>query len=192
MSNGEPPALKIRPLRPGKESRLCARMMAASEPWITLKRGYVESLVIVGDRSREVHVALEDGELRGFLILNMSGAFAGYIQTVCVAPEARGRGIGTRLMQFAEARIFRESPNVFLCVSSFNPRARALYRRLGYVRVGELKDYLVPGLSEVIFRKTIGSISEFRKRRKRPDSRRAISGAAPRRSRILPGRRLKD
>ena len=71
-------------------------------------------------------------------------------------------------MRFAEARIFRESPNVFLCVSSFNPRARALYKRLGYARVGELPDYLIPGHSEVIFRKTIGSFDEFNQRRKRP------------------------
>jgi ribosomal protein S18 acetylase RimI-like enzyme len=161
----------IRPLRHGEESRVCARMMAASEPWITLKRGYPESLAIVEDRSREVHVALEEGEVRGLLILNMSGAFAGYIQTVCVAPEARSRGIGTRLMRFAEERIFRESPNVFLCVSSFNPRARALYQRLGYVRVGELKDFLVSGHAEVIFRKTIGSLGEFRKRRKQTSRR---------------------
>jgi RimJ/RimL family protein N-acetyltransferase len=52
-------------------------------------------------------------------------------------------------------------------VSSFNPRARALYRRLGYVRVGDLKDYIVPGHSETIFRKTIGSFHEFGQRRKR-------------------------
>ena len=170
MSDVEPTALEIRLLRLGEESRLCARIMAASEPWITLKRGYAESLAIVEDRLREVHVALEEGELRGFLILNMSGAFAGYIQTVCVAPEARSRGIGTRLMQFAEERIFRDSPNVFLCVSSFNPRARALYQRLGYVRVGELKDYLVPDHDELIFRKTIGPIREFREGGKRPPS----------------------
>ena len=173
MSKDEPPALVIRPLRLGEESRLCARMMAASEPWITLKRGYRDSLAIVEDRTREVHVALEDGQLRGFLILNMSGAFAGYIQTICVAPEARSRRIGTQLVRFAEARIFRESPNVFLCVSSFNPRARALYRRLGYVRVGDLKDYIVPGHSETIFRKTIGSFDEFRQRRKPSRTRRA-------------------
>jgi ribosomal-protein-alanine N-acetyltransferase len=167
VSKDEPPALVIRPLRPGEESRACARMMAASEPWITLKRGYRDSLAIVENRTREVHVALEDGQLRGFLILNMAGAFAGYIQTICVAPEARSRGIGTRLMRFAEARIFRESPNVFLCVSSFNPRARALYRRLGYVRVGDLKGYLAPGHAETMFRKTIGSLNEFAQRRKR-------------------------
>ena len=186
MSDDEPPALEIRPLRPGGESRLCARMMAASKPWITLKRGYLESLAIVEDRSREVHVALEDGQVRGFLILNMSGAFAGYIQTVCVAPEARSRGIGTQLVRFAEARIFRESPNVFLCVSSFNVRARALYRKLGYARVGELTDYLIPGHSEAIFRKTIGSFDEFKQRRKRPS---AASKTRPGEGRARQGRR---
>jgi ribosomal-protein-alanine N-acetyltransferase len=168
VSKDDSPALLIRPLRRGAESRLCARMMAESEPWITLKRGYAESLAIVEDRSREVHVALEEEQLRGFLILNMSGAFAGYIQTICIAPEARSRGIGTQLMRFAEARIFRESPNVFLCVSSFNPRARALYRRMGYMRVGDLKGFLAPGHTETMFRKTIGSLDEFRQRRKLP------------------------
>jgi hypothetical protein len=37
----------------GEESRICARMMAGSEPWITLKRGYEESLTVVEDPSRE-------------------------------------------------------------------------------------------------------------------------------------------
>jgi RimJ/RimL family protein N-acetyltransferase len=36
---------------------------------------------------------------------------------------------------------------MFLCVSSFNPRARALYERSGYRFVGELPDYVVDGHS---------------------------------------------
>ena len=72
--------------------------------------------------------------------------------------DARGQGLGTRLVEFAEKRIFRDTPNVFLCVSSFNPRARALYERLGYERIGELKNYLIDGASELLMRKTIGPI----------------------------------
>jgi ribosomal protein S18 acetylase RimI-like enzyme len=79
-----------------------------------------------------------------------------------VAAERRGRGIGARLVSYAEARIFRESPNVFLCVSSFNPDARRLYERLGYALVGELTDYIVAGHSELLFRKTIGPIGAYR------------------------------
>ena len=163
MEESVAPGVEIRPLGSAEEARICARMMSSSEPWITLKRGYLESLAILEDGSREVHAALEGGELRGFLILNMSGAFAGYIQTVCVSPESRGRGIGTRLMEFAEERIFRDSPNVFLCVSSFNDRARELYEKLGYERIGELKGYVVPEHSELIYRKSIGPLRGFRK-----------------------------
>src|SRR5713101_339324 len=157
----------MRPLASSEEARVCARMMAGSEPWVTLGRGYEESLALLQDATREVYGAFEGDRALGFVILNMSGAFVGYIQTICVGEGDRSRGIGTRLMRFAEERIFRESPNVFLCVSSFNPRAKALYERLGYVRVGDLKDYLAPGHSETMFRKTIGSFHEFGQRRKR-------------------------
>src|SRR6266536_4799843 len=138
-------------------------MMAGSEPWVTLGRGYEESLALLQDATREVYGAFEEDRVLGFVILNMAGAFVGYIQTICVGEGDRSRGIGTRLMRFAEERIFREAPHVFLCVSSFNTRAKALYERLGYEMVGEMKDYIVKGHSEYVFRKTIGPIREFRK-----------------------------
>lgn len=157
-------ALEIRPLGSPEEAQLCARMMADSEPWITLKRAYEESLALLQDPSREVYVVSRGGPVLGFLILNMAGAFSGYVQTICVAPEERSRGIGSHLLRFAEERVFRESPNVFLCVSDFNPRARSLYEKLGYRMVGELKDYVVSGRSEYLMRKTIGPKRGFRKR----------------------------
>jgi ribosomal protein S18 acetylase RimI-like enzyme len=91
----------------------------------------------------------------------MAGPFTGYIQTVAVATEERGRGLGARLVAHAEERIFRDSPNVFLCVSTFNDGARRLYERLGYREVGELTDYLVRGHGEVLMRKSRGPWSEF-------------------------------
>ena len=155
--------LTIRPLATAAEAEACARMMCASEPWITLRRGFDAALRLVRDPVREVHVAYEGERLAGFVILVMTGAFVGYIQSVCVAPERRGRGLGGRLMAFAEERILRETPNVFLNVASFNPEAQRLYERLGYEVVGELKDYIVPGHSEILMRKTTGPLSEFRK-----------------------------
>lgn len=50
---------------------------------------------------------------------------------------------------------------MFLCVSDFNPRARALYERLGYELVGELPDFLVRGQAELLYRKTRGPWAEF-------------------------------
>jgi ribosomal protein S18 acetylase RimI-like enzyme len=97
--------------------------------------------------------------VRGFIIVMTHGALLGYIRILCVDPNTRGRGLGSRLIAFAEERIFREWPNAFLFVSSFNPRARALYERLGYEVVGELKDYIVRGASEILMRKTIGPLA---------------------------------
>ena len=73
-------------------------------------------------------------------------------------PERRKQGIGSKLMAFAEERIFREAPNVFLCVSSFNKEAQRFYIRLGYEQIGELKDYVVKGHSELLMRKTTGPL----------------------------------
>jgi ribosomal-protein-alanine N-acetyltransferase len=156
--------LAIRPLTGLAEAEACARMMADSEPWITLGRGYEASLALLVRPDREAYVALSDGAVAGFVIINLHGPFVGYLQTVCVAAEARGRGIGTELVRFVEQRIFRESPNVFLCVSSFNAEAQRLYERLGYTLVGELTDYLVVGHSEFLYRKTIGPLGGFRPR----------------------------
>ena len=153
----------IRPLAGESEARRCAEMMSSTEPWITLRRNFDESLAIVNDPTGEVYVAVEDARVLGFIILMMRAVFSGYIRTVCVDDAARGGGLGRQLVQFAEERIFRETPNVFLCVSSFNPRARQLYERLGYEFIGELKDYLILGASEFLMRKTIGPIREFRR-----------------------------
>jgi [ribosomal protein S18]-alanine N-acetyltransferase len=143
------------------EAQACARMMAESEPWLTLGRSYADSLRIVQDPTREVYVARDDEGMAGFLIVCMTGALVGYIQTICIHPAQRGRGLGTRLVEFAERRILEESPNVFMCVSSFNRDARRLYERLGYRVVGELPDYIVPGYSEILLRKTVGPLAAF-------------------------------
>jgi ribosomal-protein-alanine N-acetyltransferase len=152
----------IRRLAGPYEEEECARIMATSDPWLTLGRSYDRALALLRDRSREVYVALLRGDLAGFIVLNMTGAFVGYIQTVAVHEDHRGGGIGSRLIAFAEARIFQEAPNVFMCVSSFNVRARVLYDRLGYELVGELRDYIVSGHSEYLLRKTIAPVSSFR------------------------------
>lgn len=156
-------AIVIRPLAGDREAAKCAQAMASSEPWVTLGRTYAQSLAMLCDPAREIYVALDHEEVTGFIVLNMKGAFVGYIQTVCVLPVWRQQGIGRQLIAFAEARIWRESPNVFMCVSSFNTGAQRLYQRLGYERIGELKDYIVAGQSEILLRKTIGPLREFRK-----------------------------
>lgn len=154
--------LSIEPLDRQDDHDWCARLMASSEPWITLKRDIAMCRRVLGDGRKERYVVSEARERLGLLILDMNGPFPGYIQSIGVAPDARGRGVGSRIIEWAEERIFRESPNVFMCVSSFNHDAHRLYSRLGYATVGVLRNFVVDGLDEVLLRKTRGSWDGFR------------------------------
>lgn len=152
--------MKIRRLAT-EEAATCARLMATSEPWITLKRNHDAAMGALLDPTREVWVAIAAGEIQGFVILALNGPFSGYLQTICVAERARGQGVGRRLMEFVEQRVARVSPAVFLCVSSFNTGARALYERLGYRLIGEIPDYVERGYSEVLMWKQSVPLNEF-------------------------------
>lgn len=150
--------VRLRMLASDEEARECALIMSTTEPWVTIGRGYAASLSVVRDPAQEAYVALDDDGVAGFVLVVMTGALVGYIRSVAVRGDFRGRGLGSALIAFSERRIFRDVPNVFLCVSSFNERAKALYERLGYRIVGELPDYVVRGHSEWLLRKTIGPL----------------------------------
>jgi [ribosomal protein S18]-alanine N-acetyltransferase len=153
--------ISLRPIAGSGEIETCARMMESSEPWITLGRGYEAGLSMLRDESRERQVAILDEAIAGFVVMIMQGPLAGYLQTICVAPQARGKGVGSALMQHAEALVFARHPNFFLMVSDFNRCAQAFYARLGYQVVGTLVDYLVEGRSEILMRKTRGPIRGY-------------------------------
>jgi ribosomal protein S18 acetylase RimI-like enzyme len=155
--------VEIRPLERGRDAAACAEMMLTTEPWITLRLTRENALATLYDTAKEVYAARDARGVAGFVIIDMRGLMRGYIQTVCVRGDRRGEGVGSRLVRFAEDRIFRESPNVFICVSSFNPDARRLYERLGFEQVGTLRELIVPGHDELVLRKTRGPWTEFQR-----------------------------
>ena len=156
--------IDIRPVADDREAHAAATIMATSEPWITLGRTFDRCLATLHDDALERYVAVEDGQVIGFVLLTMRGPFPGYIKSIAVRDDQRSRGLGARLMAFAEERIFRDSPNVFICVSSFNHRAKSFYRRLGYEVVGPLRDFIVRGSDETLLRKTTGPLAGFIRR----------------------------
>jgi len=142
--------------------RAAARRMAACDPWLKLgldSRACFRGLSAPG---RETYGVFSGGEPAGHVTINMAGLLRGYIQVLFVAEAFRGQGVGEELMRFAEKEIFRSSPNVFLCVSSFNKGAIRFYTRLGYKRTGRLKDFLVAGWDELLMRKTTGPLKTFK------------------------------
>lgn len=138
------------------DAEVCAKIMADSDPWKRLNFSYELCLKSFEEPLAEFYVILEKDLTIGFISIQMEGAFTGYIKRICIHKDWRRKGIGSKLMKFAEDRIFKEKHNAFLCVSSFNTEAKKLYLKLGYEEVGELKDYVAPGFSEIIMRKSKG------------------------------------
>ena len=152
------PNIQIHAIESSADAAWAAKVMVESEPWATLGIGYERSLNLLSNATRERYLARVAGEPAGFLMISMQGAFVGYIQLLGVAPEFRGRGVGKALIEYAERRIFRETPNVFICVSDFNQEAQGFYAKMGYQKVGELTDFIIAGHAEILLRKTIGPI----------------------------------
>ena len=133
----------------------CARLMASNEPWVTLRRDLEGARLAVRRPGTELFLARDGEERLGFLLVAPRGlAGAPYIASIAVAEAARGRGVGSRMLAWAEQH-FAGSRDLFLLVSSFNVRAQQLYLRHGYVQVGDIPDYIVPGHSELILRKRL-------------------------------------
>jgi ribosomal protein S18 acetylase RimI-like enzyme len=106
----------IQPLRGPDEAAECAKLMVGSEPWITLRLPLQTAGAVLTDPVREVSVIRDSEGVAGFVVIDMRGLVAGYIQILCVRPDCRRNGIGTRLIRWAEDRIFKDSPNAFIVV----------------------------------------------------------------------------
>ena len=139
----------------------CAALMVSSEPWLSMDISYDECLAPFGKAENTAFVVQWNGKLLGFVILQEQGSFKGYIKTLCVSEEYRGRGYGTLLLQFCEKRILSYSPNLFICVSASNEGAIDLYTRFGFELVGELPNFVIEGFAELLMRKTAGPISGY-------------------------------
>lgn len=98
---------------------------AADMPWPALKQRFGTRAALWATLAL---APLSRSEREGTLVLD----------GICVHPEWRGRGIGTALLAAADAyAATRGARQVQLSVVDTNPRAEALYQRLGYRVVDE-------------------------------------------------------
>lgn len=128
--------------------------MAATSPWSQLHFGIDQCRGLLGSVGLKVWKAVLGNEIVGFIALRPEGVEGEpLLEYVCVSSDHRGQGHGTRLIAFVEAKCQRYD-NIYLFVSDFNTHAIQLYERLGYQRVGTLRDYNVYGQTEYLYRKT--------------------------------------
>lgn len=124
-------------------------------------------LIAVDDEATEAANAAADGAaetdadddrldpgLLGYAgLLAPKGGEQGDIQTIAVAPAARGMGLGRGLMHalITEARR-RGIATLFLEVRADNPIARNLYRSLGFEEIGVRPRYYRRGIDAILMR----------------------------------------
>lgn len=147
--------------------REAAALMAAGDPWRRLGLGPAACAGALRGPGLSTYFLYSGGRPAGHVAVSMLGPLRGYIKVFFVREEFRGLGAGAELMRRAEELVFASSPNVFLCVSSFNRGARRFYARMGYRRAGLLKGFLVRGADEILLRKTLGPALTYRPAAKR-------------------------
>lgn len=90
------------------------------------------------------------------VLLLRRGSQAGRLYSLAVAPEARGRGLGRRLLHEVEARARAAACRTLrLEVRADNAAALELYRREGYQVVKPLPDYYARGAPGLRMERTL-------------------------------------
>jgi ribosomal-protein-alanine N-acetyltransferase len=154
-------AINIRPMIVSDVAPL-TRLMASSPLWRrynVTEAGAARRLSDGLANSMTIAVAEIEREPVGFVWYVERGAFnrSGYSMFVGVEPGMQRRGIGQALMEHAEEILRAGSQDVFLLVSDFNHAAQRFYARLGYQQVGAIPDYVIPGVTELVFRKHLAA-----------------------------------
>lgn len=89
-------------------------------------------------------VVEEEGAVVGFIIIS-SHVGESHILNLCVHPLYQGRKLGFKLLSFALSEMKRVGIGcAYLEVRRSNDRAIALYRNMGFVEIGERKNYYPP------------------------------------------------
>ena len=76
-----------------------------------------------------------------------------FIELLSVPEQARGQGLGSKLMQMAED-LAREKECVGIWLDTFDFQAPQFYKRLGYSELGQIADY-PPGHKRHFFQKRL-------------------------------------
>lgn len=144
MNPPAPPRVALRPIQRADRGPLYAIHKAAMGPLVAQVYGWDEQ-----DQRERWQTTAHDG----LQVIEVDGATAGYIEVadhddhidirnIVIAPEAQGRGVGSTLIADVIARAAGRHLDVRLRVHKVNHRAQAVYRRLGFVKIGDTPTHI--------------------------------------------------
>jgi ribosomal protein S18 acetylase RimI-like enzyme len=112
-------------------------------------------------RERDVLLAEEHDRVIGFISTRMA-VTVGELSTFFVAPDARGRGVGTRLLAAGAGRLAGQGADWIVVRTFAEGRARVLFDRLGGQLINaRMRDYGGAEIAEVTYRWPAGALERF-------------------------------
>jgi ribosomal-protein-alanine N-acetyltransferase len=137
-------------------------LLVFSDPWKRL--GYQandwNSYFAPLPEGRDSYVVEQSRRVAGIAVVRQRFLLGDYVELLGVADWARGKGLGGLLLAHVEASVFSRAKNLFACVSDFNDQARHFYRKQGYLEIGPIPNFLIPGSAEILLRKSAGPARE--------------------------------
>jgi ribosomal protein S18 acetylase RimI-like enzyme len=129
---------------------------AAYSPYVArmggLRPGPMETDYAGAVEDSEAWVAVEDGEVVGFLLL-VPESDGMLLENVAVPPARHGRGVGRSLLELAEARTrAHDLHRIRLYTHETMVENQALYERIGYVETHRTTEH---GFTRVFYEKQL-------------------------------------
>ena len=145
-------AVSLRPLSTGSAWRLGAAL-AAMPPWSVI--GYPAQRLSEWLEREEPSMAkfevLAGAKLAGVIVIQDPFLHGPYLKLIAVLPEFQRQGVGQTVLRWMESEARQgDARQLWLCVSSFNMRARVFYERMGFETVA-LLDKLASDASDELF-----------------------------------------
>ena len=121
------------------------------------QKGSARKALQEGFAKGEIYIALDACEsCKGFIWFILDGIFHSfpYLHIIAVKQESRNEGIGKKLLKFFEDSCFKDYSKLFLVVADFNPDAKILYEKIGYIQVGTIPSLYRKGITEQLMMKS--------------------------------------
>lgn len=121
------------------------------------QKGSARKALQEGFAKGKIYVAIDASEgCKGFIWFILDGIFHSfpYLHIIAVKQESRNQGIGKKLLKFFEDSCFKDYSKLFLVVADFNPDAKILYEKIGYIQVGTMPSLYREGITEHLMMKS--------------------------------------
>jgi ribosomal protein S18 acetylase RimI-like enzyme len=147
----------LRPLSPGNIETLGVAL-AAMPPWSVIAWPAER---LVGSLTRELPSVrrfelVVEGKLAGTVGIQDPFLLGPYLQLLAILPRFQGRYLGSAILEWMEGQArMQEARQLWLCVTTYNTRARAFYERSGFEHAALLDKLATEVSDEILMRKRL-------------------------------------